>query len=143
MCIIIDANSLGAFLTDPVKKDAAPIRNWLANSGGRIIVSTGGAFKREVGQKLRSRLTTYVRAGQARVIPAEQFVADEQMLRTRADLRSDDPHVLALARMTGARLLYTADANLIKDFKDKKFIDKPRGKVYSSASNSNLLTRAV
>lgn len=59
------------------------------------------------------------------------------------DRRSDDPHVLALARATGVRLLYTGDPGLIADFKDKKFIDQPRGKVYSSAANAQLLTRTV
>ena len=143
MCIIVDASCLGAFLSDPVNKDAAPIRNWLAKRGGRIIYSTGGAFEREVGHRQRGRLEVYVRAGQARLIPASQFAADEQVLRARTDRRSDDPHVLALARETGGRLLYTDDHNLILDFKNKKFIDQPRGKVYSSATNADLLTKAT
>ena len=33
--------------------------------------------------------------------------------------------------------------NLIADFKDKQFIDHPRGKVYSSAANAGLLTRTA
>ena len=143
MCIIVDASCLGEFLSDPVNEDAAPIHKWLTNRGGRIIYSTGGAFEREVGRQQRNRLTAYVRAGQARVIPAGQFASDEQALRARTDRRSDDPHVLALARATSVRLLYTNDRNLIEDFKNKKFIDHPRGKVYSRAANAGLLTRAV
>ena len=41
------------------------------------------------------------------------------------------------------RLLYTADKDLIADFKDKRFIDNPRGRVYSSAANASLLARSV
>ena len=91
----------------------------------------------------RARLRAYVQAGKAQVVPAQRFAADERSLRERADLRSDDPHVLALARWTGVRLLYTGDQNLIADFKDKQFIDHPRGKVYSRAANAGLLTRAA
>ena len=54
-----------------------------------------------------------------------------------------DPRVLALARAAGVRLLYTADGDLISDFKDKSFTDRPRGKVYSGAHNAELLTGSV
>ena len=143
MCIIVDANRLGAFLSEPASEDAAPIRDWLDRRGGRIVYSTGGAFDEEVGRPTRARLRAYVQAGKAQVVPAHRFAADEGSLRERADLRSDDPHVLALARWTGVRPLYTGDQDLIADFKDKQFIDHPRGKVYSRAANAGLLTRAA
>ena len=34
---------------------------------------------------------------------------------------------------------YTGDRDLIEDFKDKQFIDRPRGKVYTRAANAELL----
>lgn len=105
--------------------------------------STGSAFADEVKGMARRRLGDYVRDGRAIVIPEERFTEDEASLRGRSDLRSDDPHVLALARVSGARLLYTGDTDLIADFKDKKIIDSPRGKVYSGAANANLLSRSV
>ena len=71
----------------------------------RIVYSTGGAFAREVGRRTRDRLLTFVRAGRAESIPADRFAADERALTARPDLRSDDAHVLALARKTGVRLL--------------------------------------
>lgn len=138
MCIIVDANRLGAFLSDPVGDDAAPLRAWVGR-GGRIVYSTGGAFAREVGRQTRDLLLKYVRDGQATLVPADQFADDERKLRNHPDLRSDDPHVLALARKTGVRLLHTGDADLMADFKDKKFIDQPRGRVYSTAANAGLL----
>lgn len=139
MCIIVDANRLGAFLADPPGEDAKPLRHWL-DRGGRIVYSTGGAFAREVGRRTRDRLLTYVRAGRAVLVPADRFADDERTLRTHPDLRSDDPHVLALARAARVRLLHTGDADLTADFKNRKFIDRPRGKVYSSAANAGLLT---
>ncbi len=102
--------------------------------------STGAAFAREIGR--RDKLLEYVRAGRASFIPAESFANDERKLRARADLHSDDPHVLALARATGVRLLYTSDRNLKDDFERKDLIDRPRGSIYSSAANADLLAKA-
>ena len=141
MCMIIDANRLGRFLADPVHEDAAPIRDWLDRRGGRIVYSTGGKFAREVGRGLRNKLADYARAGKAVLVPPDRFEDDEISLQPI--IRSDDPHVLALARATGVRLLYTGDGDLSDDFKDGGFINQPRGSVYSRASNANLLTRSV
>ena len=143
MCIIVDANRLGDFLADPAKPDSAPIRKWLDHRGGRMVYSTGGAFAKEIGRRLRAKLRGYVQAGKANVVPAAQFAADERKLTVLKNRRFNDPHVLALARATGVRLLYTHDANLMADFRNKKLIDKPRGKIYSSVANSDLLARAA
>ncbi len=143
MCIIVDANRLGDFLSDPVSEDAAPIRRWLARGRGQLVYSNGGAFAREIGRTARSRLFNYSRAGKAMLVPADRFAADERALRRRPGLRSDDSHVLALARATGVRLLWTGDQDLIADFKNREFIDRPRGKVYSGAANTGLLARSV
>ena len=143
MCIIVDTNKLGTFLAQPADEDSRPIRRWLDRGGGSIVYSTGGKFAEEIQGRLRARLADYVRAGRAKLIPESRFIDDERDLKARANLRSDDPHVLALARAAGVRLLYTADRNLISDFKDKRFIDQPRGKVYSGAHNAGLLTGSV
>ena len=143
MCIIVDANKLGTFLADPPDDDSSPIHKWLERRAGSIVYSTGGSFAQEIQGRTRTKLADYVRDGRAKLIPASQFADDERNLKSRTDLRSDDPHVLALARAAGARLLYTADRNLISDFKDRRFIDGPRGKVYSGAGNAGLLNRSV
>ena len=145
MCIIVDANRLGTFLGDPPNEEAAPIRHWLERTRrpGTIVYSTGGGFKKELGNKAREKLEAYVRAGRARIVPADQFKDDEEHLRASSDPRSDDPHVLALARASGARLLYTGDGDLMRDFKNPKLIRQPRGKIYSGAANANLLTASA
>ena len=143
MCIIVDANRLGNFLAEPADKDAAPIREWLNRKGGSILYSTGGEFAQELGKKAKTKLQNYSRAGKAKLFPASKFEQDLRDLQAQGGLRSNDPHILALARASGARLLYTRDRDLITDFKDRRFIDKPRGKIYSGAANANLLTRLV
>lgn len=139
MCIIIDANRMGVFLSELPNADVAPIHDWLMKKGGRIVYSTGGKFAKEISRRARERLTAYVRSGMAIRIDAEaqKFRRDESSLAP--DIRSDDPHVLALARASGARLLYTDDAALMDDFKDRRFIDDPRGKVYKYAKHAKTL----
>ena len=139
MCIIVDTNKLGAFLADPADEDSRPIRKWLDRGAGSIVYSTSGKFAQEIQGRVRARLAGYARAGKAKLIPESRFADDERNLKAHPDLRSDDPHVLALARAAGVRLLYTADRNLISDFTDKRFIDQPRGKVYSSKRNARRL----
>ncbi len=143
MCMIIDANRLGVFLSDQTAEDARPIHGWLNKGWGNLVYSTGGAFADEVGGRSREKLARYVQAGRATVIPAEQFEEAERQLQNNEAVRSDDPHVLALAIHSRARVLYTGDQRLIRDFKNKQLIDNPRGKIYSGARNAKLLTRST
>ena len=143
MCIIVDANRLGTFLGDPPDEGSAPIHRWLNLGAGTLIYSTGGQFDCELGNKHRKKLEAYFRAGRARHVPAGRFAADEAALRASEDVQSDDPHVLALARESGARLLFTGDGDLMQDFKNPKLVNQPRGKIYSGAANANLLTSSA
>lgn len=145
MCIIVDANQLGVFLAEPPHEDAAPIHQWLNRrvGAGTLVYSTEGKFACEVGDNAKRKLEDYYRAGRAQLVPASRFAEDEAELKASGELRSDDPHVLALARVSGARLLYTGDNKLIADFTDRRIIQKPRGRVYKGAANANLLTKSV
>ena len=145
MCIIVDANKLGGFLAELPQEEAAPIRRWLdrRTGAGILVYSTGGKFADELGYNAKRKLADYSRAGKARFVPENRFAKDEAELKASGELRSDDPHVLALARASGARLLYTGDNKLIADFGNRRIIQKPRGKVYSGAANADLLTNRV
>ncbi len=142
MCIIVDTNQLSEFLSKPASEDAAPIRHWLKGRG-LLVYSTGGKFAKELSTRSKIRLKGYVDAGRAKLIPAMKFRDDEISLRKDSSVRSNDHHVLALARHSGARVLYTSDKNLMDDFTNKKLIDNPRGKVYRSRKHFKLLTRST
>ena len=62
-------------------------------------------------------------------------------LRNSSAYVSDDEHVIALEQVSGARLLFSNEADLHKDFKSKELIDQPRAKVYSTKETRDL-TRA-
>ena len=70
-------------------------------------------------------------AGTIVLADAEKVDACAQEFATKEAMESDDPHVLGLALVSGARLLYTNDRELQKDFTNPALI-RPRGKVYST-----------
>ena len=52
--------------------------------------------------------------------------------------KSDDAHVLALARVSGARLLFTNDQALQSDFGNPQIIGGVRGRIYTTLVHQNV-----
>ena len=137
MCMIVDANVLGMFLLQPKNKDIEPIYDWLQRGWGSIVYSTGGQFQTDIDARNRQRLAGLVRAGRARLIARDRVRPYETEFE---NIRFDDPHVLALARAAGVRLLYTRDNRLRRDFRDNKIIG---GAIYRDRRDASLLTEAA
>ena len=68
--------------------------------------------------------------GRVRNVSSETVAARQAELERTGKLRSDDPHVIALAQVSGARLLYTKDRSLREDFSNGAFLKNPRGMLY-------------
>ena len=138
MCAILDANVVGqVFGTDRPAAGQAFFR-WIDSGPGRLVV--GGRLRRELD---RSRAFQAWRlqaalAGRITLLNDDAVEGRARALEQRNACRSDDPHVVAAAQLSGARLLYTNDAALQADFGDKALIDRPRGKVYSTRTHDDL-----
>lgn len=132
--MIVDANVLGMFLLQSKNPDTAPIHEWLQRGWGSIVYSTGGQFDTDIAPRNRERLAGLVRAGRARLVPRERVEPHEVEF---GNIRSNDPHILALARAASVRLLYTRDGKLRSDFTDEKFIG---GAIYRDHEDAGLLT---
>ena len=52
-----------------------------------------------------------------RIVNKSDVDARTEQIQSEGAIRSDDPHVIALAQVSGARLLYSNDGNLQQDFK--------------------------
>lgn len=102
--------------------------------------TTGDKCGQEMTDKALDWLAEREKAGRAKLIPATSIRGEVRRLESWNRLRSDDAHVLALARVSGARLLYTGDKALMDDFRDPEIVPRPRGKIYSGAKNARLLT---
>lgn len=73
-----------------------------------------------------------VQYGKIRDIERSVVEQRTQELRERNACESDDAHVMALAQISGARLLYSNDKTLQNDFRSRFLLSAPSGKVYST-----------
>ena len=103
---------------------------------------SGGRLKIEL---LRTKFCNYYQtlllAG--RLIQYEDAKVDAEELRITSghQIDSDDPHVIALARISGARLLFSRDIALHSDFCSRAVLS-PRGRVHQNRSHRHLLRGA-
>jgi len=143
MCAIIDVNVVGqAFGDEHTRTPAGNLfRKWVNQRQGRLIV--GGKLKRELARNSNFKywLKEAVSSNRAKLIDDDEVARKVAILSEDNSFQSNDRHVIALAQISGARLLYSEDKNLQKDFRKKNLIDKPRGKVYSSPNHRHLFKR--
>lgn len=142
MCLIIDANCATSALCERPTSEFAPVLRAILNNNATIAL--GGTKQREEYQKLASvwrYIVALEKAGKARLFPDKPIDELQKQLVDDGLLKSDDPHILALARVSGARLLCSKDQNLHCDFLAKELIDKPRGRVYQNATHAHLLKK--
>ncbi len=155
MCIVLDVNSFHDF-KDQANEDMEPVRNWLNRNNGKIAYSPTGKFRSEWeaggGYELMKALQ---RMGKFKLVPAEDVQAKADALEQIGGLRSDDPHIIALAMLADVKVLVVqrlpniprrggrrgargADPDLQADFKDHRLVG---GKVYITKSHSRLLRK--
>jgi hypothetical protein len=137
MCLVIDANRAGVFFGQPGSEAAAPIWAWLKKDG---VLVYGGRLAAELGKLAVARklLLELNRAGRAVLEDNARVEVAESEIRKAGGFESNDPHVLALARVSGARVLYTDDDTLMADFRNPRLL-KPKGRIYQRAEHSHLL----
>lgn len=135
MCAIVDANTAAEVFGRDKTEAGSAFFNWLVREHGRLIV--GGEVRRELLRtSARELLQQMTLAGRAFTVDDERVDAAAEAVRPQC--RSDDPHVVALAQVSGARLLYSNDMLLHQDFGDARLISAPRGSVFSTNRSDRL-----
>lgn len=116
----------------PVKKALMARRN---------VMVYGGKLKREYipVTNIRRILFKFDQAGIAKVFPDVDVDNQTDIIKKMKTCVSNDEHIIALARVSGARLLCSEDSSLHTDFKCKKLIDSPRGKIYQTRKHISIL----
>ena len=150
MCVIIDNNVRHqVFGTDDVRTEAGKfLFSWIESGRGKMVL--GGRLRQELSDygRFMSWLPQARRAGHVILIPDHEVDTEANALEGSRQCRSNDAHVLALAIVSGARLLFTNDLDLQDDFTDRGIISGIRGRIYTtlvrqgvSRSHQDLLRR--
>jgi predicted nucleic acid-binding protein len=139
MCIIIDANIAHKLIAEE-NMDAEPIRKWLITGRGKI--ATGWLNKEELERcSFRPLFQQFILAGRVTEYRAA-LIKDAHAALNMGDLQSNDAHIIALAKVSNSRVVFSDDRALQADFKSAKFLTNPRGKVYQRAAHRRLLVKA-
>ena len=139
MCVIVDANRASSFFAEPPGAEDAPVVDWILGKGGRLVF--GGKLSEEllrINASVRT-LRQWTLSGRALEIPAPLVSEEERLLRRMGICRSNDHHVVALARLSGARIVVTGDQALMADVGNAQLLSAPRGKVYQRPEHAKLL----
>ena len=139
MCAILDASAVADVFRPQATGAASAFYEWIARGRGSLVV--GGKLREELLKASEGFRQWYPEA----ILSGRVLQVDDDRVKTAADTitaadlcRSNDQHVIALAQVSGARLLYANDGNLQKDFRNGTLIKRPRGKVYSTKKFSEL-----
>ena len=140
MCAIVDASGANDVFGEDRPDVGIAFFNWI-ETHGRIL--TGGKLTKEIRsvcpkfiewaqEAERTRKLVKINNSKAR---AE---TNKIINRKNHGLHSNDAHVLAIARLGGARLLYANDKNLLEDFANSSLITSPPGDTMTSLEESSF-----
>lgn len=140
MCIIVDTNVAPTILIAR-SPQFAPVLNAILRGRHRLVY--GGRLRDEFCRMtaVMNRMAVLERAGRVTLVPAVDIARAEQLLVDNRSCRSDDQHVIALAQVSGARVLCSKDHLLITDFRDTALLT-PKGKVYKDVRCRHLVDRS-
>ena len=137
MCAIVDTNVAHEVFTDAPSGAGERLRDWINSGQSRLVV--GGHLLHELkkDRNVRSWIQEALKRGNARRFNPHRVTERENTLKQNSRLRSDDPHTIALAQLSGARLLFSNDLDLQRDFLDSSLIHSPYGKVYTTVNDKD------
>ena len=138
MCAILDANVAHKVFGKDRPEAGEKFFEWLHSGSGSLVV--GGKLLRELAGagNVRDWLSEATKAGWVRRVCDQKIDEKTKRLVNAGSCKSNDQHIIALAKIGHARLLYSDDGTLHKDFKNPDLIDDPRGVVYSTIRSDRM-----
>ena len=138
MCAIVDANVAAEVFGSNQPEAGKQFFKWINKGKGRLVVGGNLTKELESSRGFREWGQQALLAGRMRIEEKGKVDARTKELRAKTACRSNDQHVIALAQVSGARLLYSNDLKLHQDFKDGDLINHPRGRVYSTLQDRDF-----
>ena len=138
MCGIVDASVVHEVFGSQPTEAGKKFVEWIDGGSGRLVV--GGKLLQELSQGSQQFMVWQKRAalyGKIRFKDDDEVNAKTDQLKKEGSCKSNDAHIIALAQISGARLLYTDDRYLQQDFKNERLID-PQGKIYPARGDGKF-----
>jgi hypothetical protein len=142
MCIILDANAAHD-LTNQTP-DGKPVLDWLLDKNSKSGMIIGGKLTHELGgiSGMRDILQILKSAARLHEVDNEALAREENAVKALNGHKSNDLHVLALARASRSALIFTKDKPLHKDLKNKNLV-KQKISIYQTVKHVKLLKVCV
>ena len=139
MCAIVDANVAGRFFSRPPDPELLPLWKWIDD--GKSVLVVGGRLLDELEAigAAANQIRIWAQAGLVGFVAPEEVESETSSVASTGLCVSDDEHIIALARVSGARLLCSEDRSLHADFRNRDLICDPRGAIYQDESHTHLL----
>ena len=137
MCLIVDNDVGQTFFSSQRGDPYYPALDWIRRKDGRLVVGGRLWIKEFHGTQRANLVQSLEQAGRAIIYPASVVDAEEDAVKM--DCKSNDAHIIALARVSGARVLCTLDGALETDFKNRALVNSPEGHIYKNPSHRHLL----
>ena len=137
MCIIVDNSVRDIVFGEKMTVSGERLRNMINDQQRKLVV--GGKLVRELSEA-ESFKNWLVQAQLADLViefPDSDVDALAEWVKHESKCRSNDEHVIALALLSGCRVLCARDRKLREDFRDPEIVRKPRGKLYSIDQRAN------
>jgi predicted nucleic acid-binding protein len=145
MCIVVDTCALSAVFNERNARhhEFAPVQEWITDGDGMVVYG-GSRYLRELAtaESYLKLFTELGRAKKALVIDQTAVDRHERVVqRIETSAAFDDPHIVAIVRASGCRLVCTTDISAIPFLKRRNLYGKgaKKPKIYSSASQKHLL----
>jgi len=142
MCLIIDVNIAHKVLFCDDDPDFGEVnRRLFSPRTSNFKIVYGGKLLEEYmkSYSILRRIKLLDQAGKARAIDDKAVQIETKRVENLQLCKSDDPHIVALARCSNARVLCSHDRDLHTDFTNSDLIPQPRGKVFQTTKHLHLL----
>ena len=142
MCAIIDSNVRDELVKQNPSAIGEHFRDVISGKNRKLNLVVGGKLLRELtgSGQVEQWLIDGIQSGY--VVRIDDNLVNKETADIASHCRSNDPHIIALARVSGARLLFTRDHQLMEDFGDRKLLGgRIPGRVYTDASGRTTLRR--
>lgn len=143
MCIVIDVNVLPNVFqsTNADHQEFKYIKDWIINGKGKLVYG-GTDFINEIPVKFR-RIINQLKIANKVVLAngkdVDNYTKEVKKIIQHRDF--DDPHLVALLKITGCKLIASNDIRAYPYFRHQVFfgVSRNRPKIYSGSGNRNLL----